>query len=106
MSETMMTGEVQASEAQLTGTLTSEAQITGDVNPAGTVTGDLSAAYSTRGLTGPPGEPGYTPVLGVDYWTEDDKAAILAYIDQNRLTLEDIDARIDEYLSKALEGDY
>ena len=29
------------------------------------------------GKDGNPGEPGYTPVKGTDYWTEEDKAAIV-----------------------------
>ena len=32
-------------------------------------------------LKGEKGEPGYTPVRGVDYWTEEDKANILSDID-------------------------
>lgn len=106
MSETMVTGTVQPDEAHLVGDLTPEAQLAGDVNPAGAVSGDLSAAYGTRGLQGPKGDPGHTPVLGVDYWTEEDRAAIKAYIDENRLTLEAVDKRIESYISEALGGDY
>lgn len=32
-------------------------------------------------LTLPKGDPGYTPVRGTDYWTENDKAEIKAYVD-------------------------
>jgi hypothetical protein len=28
------------------------------------------------------GEDGYTPVRGVDYWTEEDKAEIKSYVDE------------------------
>jgi hypothetical protein len=28
------------------------------------------------------GEDGYSPVRGVDYWTEQDKAEIKAYVDE------------------------
>lgn len=31
---------------------------------------------------GTPGEPGYTPVRGVDYWTEEDIAEIKSYVDE------------------------
>ena len=37
------------------------------------------AAY---GASGGKGEDGYTPIKGVDYWTEDDKAEINVYIDE------------------------
>lgn len=32
-------------------------------------------------LKGEPGEPGYTPIKGTDYWTTEDIADILSYID-------------------------
>ncbi len=32
-------------------------------------------------LKGEQGKPGYTPVRGVDYWTEADIAAIKSYVD-------------------------
>ena len=28
------------------------------------------------------GDPGYTPVRGTDYWTDEDKAEIKAYVDE------------------------
>lgn len=34
------------------------------------------------GTNGTPGTDGYTPVRGVDYWTNDDKAEIKAYVDE------------------------
>lgn len=34
------------------------------------------------GTNGTPGADGYTPVRGVDYWTNDDKAEIKAYVDE------------------------
>lgn len=33
------------------------------------------------GLQGIPGKDGYTPIKGVDYWTESDKLEIKEYID-------------------------
>lgn len=33
-------------------------------------------------FVGPPGEDGYSPVRGTDYWTEEDKAEIKAYVDE------------------------
>ena len=36
---------------------------------------------ATQNIMGPPGENGYTPVKGTDYWTAGDKAEIQAYID-------------------------
>lgn len=33
-------------------------------------------------LKGEKGDPGYTPVRGVDYWTEDDIAEIKSYVDE------------------------
>lgn len=41
------------------------------------------------------GEDGYTPQKGVDYWTEEDKAEIKAYIDEQ---LTDIDTALDEII--------
>lgn len=39
---------------------------------------DGSWSYLTSGT----GEDGYTPVKGIDYWTEEDIAEIHAYIDE------------------------
>lgn len=36
-----------------------------------------------NGLQGEPGETGYTPQRGTDYWTEDDVSAIHAYVDDH-----------------------
>ena len=36
---------------------------------------------TTQNIMGPPGENGYTPVKGTDYWTAGDKAEMQAYID-------------------------
>jgi hypothetical protein len=50
------------------------------------LSGNLRTENSTRKLTGTlPGTlqfgvPGYTPVRGVDYWTEEDKAEILSQV--------------------------
>lgn len=38
----------------------------------------LKGAKGDKGDRGAKGEPGYTPVKGVDYWTEDDEAAMTA----------------------------
>jgi hypothetical protein len=35
-----------------------------------------------QGVPGKDGVDGYTPVRGVDYWTEDDKEEIKSYIEQ------------------------
>lgn len=52
-----------------------------------------------QGPAGPQGETGYTPVLGVDYWTEADKKEIESYIDDNlgefEEQLSDIGAQCD-----------
>jgi hypothetical protein len=34
------------------------------------------------GKDGEDGQDGYTPVRGVDYWTDEDKAEIKAYVDE------------------------
>ena len=62
---------------------TSSADLKGDK-------GDIGATGATgpKGDTGPKGEKGaagangYTPVRGTDYWTEEDKAEIRAYVDE------------------------
>lgn len=45
-----------------------------------------------KGDKGEPGEPGYTPVRGIDYWTDEDKSEITYYIDSQ--------------IGIALEGEY
>lgn len=40
----------------------------------------LRGPQGIQGPEGPQGEPGYTPMRGVDYWTEEDKAEIIAEI--------------------------
>ena len=35
-----------------------------------------------KGEKGEPGEAGSSPVRGVDYWTEDDKAEIKSYVEE------------------------
>lgn len=42
------------------------------------------------GKDGTNGEDGYTPVRGVDYWTEDDKKQILSYTDEIWTSIKDI----------------
>lgn len=37
--------------------------------------------YSLKGTPGPAGKDGYTPVVGLDYWTEADKNNIKNYCD-------------------------
>ena len=34
------------------------------------------------GIPGPKGDPGYTPIKGKDYWTDDDIAQIKSYVDE------------------------
>lgn len=53
-----------------------------------------------KGDTGATGENGYTPVKGVDYFTD---AELQEYM---MLVMSQVDTRIDEYLREALEGDY
>ena len=42
------------------------------------------------------GEDGYTPVKGTDYWTEEDKAEIKAYVDEE---VGDIDKALEEIIA-------
>lgn len=35
-----------------------------------------------RGLQGEPGTDGYTPIRGTDYWTQEDKDEIKAYVEE------------------------
>ena len=35
-----------------------------------------------KGAKGDPGEDGYTPQIGVDYWTEEDKAEVQSYAEE------------------------
>lgn len=37
---------------------------------------------SIRGASGEQGDPGYTPQRNIDYWTDEDKAEIKAYVDE------------------------
>ena len=51
---------------------------------SGSSSSDLKGDKGDQGIQGDIGEKGadgYTPVKGIDYWTEDDKAEIQAYID-------------------------
>lgn len=41
----------------------------------------LSSLNGEPGIQGPPGEDGYTPVRGTDYWTESDIDEIKEYCD-------------------------
>ena len=38
----------------------------------------FSVIRGEKGEPGTPGAPGYTPVKGVDYWTEADEAGVIA----------------------------
>ncbi len=42
--------------------------------------GDTDTGVAAQGPVGPQGNPGYTPVRGVDYWTADDQAAMDAAV--------------------------
>lgn len=42
----------------------------------------LQEAKESGAFKGDPGEPGYTPVREVDYWTDADKAEIKSYVDE------------------------
>lgn len=37
--------------------------------------------HTLQGVKGDPGNPGYTPVKGTDYWTSEDISEIQSYID-------------------------
>lgn len=39
-------------------------------------------SVNIKGQPGSPGEPGYSPVRGVDYWTDADKSEIKTYVDE------------------------
>lgn len=41
----------------------------------------LNVSIRESGPPGPQGEPGYNPVKGVDYWTEEDRSEIKSYCD-------------------------
>lgn len=55
------------------------ASVTRDADPE--VVGDIDNTVSVQ-IPGPKGDPGYTPVKGVDYWTEEDIAEIKQYVDE------------------------
>lgn len=68
------------------GTTTSPAKIEQELRPVKTVNGvapdaNGNVVIETGGGSSAPGTPGYTPVKGVDYWTEADKAEIKAYVE-------------------------
>ena len=44
--------------------------------------GEIGGGGSGSGTQGTAGEDGYTPVRGIDYWTEDDIAEIKGYVDE------------------------
>lgn len=44
-------------------------------------------------LKGEKGDPGYTPVIGKDYWTDADKAEVKSYID-NKVSGAILEARV------------
>lgn len=44
---------------------------------------DMGPIQGPQGPAGPQGEDGYTPVKGTDYWTEDDKSAIITDLEGN-----------------------
>lgn len=44
--------------------------------------GEIGGGSGGSGTQGPAGEDGYTPVKGVDYWTEEDIAEIKSYVDE------------------------
>lgn len=48
-----------------------------------TLTNGVTSTFIVQnGSKGSKGDPGYTPVRGVDYWTTADKAEIKAYVDE------------------------
>lgn len=46
------------------------------------IRGEDGQMHDIPAISGPKGDPGYTPQRGVDYWTQEDIAQINAYIDQ------------------------
>lgn len=48
----------------------------------------LKGDKGNPGPQGPPGQVGYTPIKGIDYWTEEDKRVIENYIDNYVADLE------------------
>lgn len=42
----------------------------------------LQGERGPQGVKGDTGEAGYTPVRGIDYWTEEDKSEIKSYVDE------------------------
>lgn len=62
----------------------------GDMLDSGELQEEMQAMIDTSledfegggGEPGKDGEDGYTPVKGVDYWTEEDKAEIKSYVDE------------------------
>lgn len=42
----------------------------------------IEEASLAKAIPGPAGPAGYTPVKGIDYWTEADKAEIKSYVDE------------------------
>ena len=55
-------------------------------------------------VKGDQGEPGYTPVRGVDYWTEEDQSAMAAFIN-TKMSLE-IPKEVSEQLGVIENGSY
>lgn len=51
-------------------------------NMPSVATVNIKGSKGEPGTQGEPGTDGYTPVRGVDYWTNDDKAEIKAYVDE------------------------
>lgn len=43
--------------------------------------GNVQEIPCLQGRPGRPGDPGYSPVRGIDYWTDADKAEMTSYID-------------------------
>jgi hypothetical protein len=52
----------------------------GEQGPVGPI--GETGATGPQGKQGADGKDGYTPVRGVDYWTDEDKAEIKAYVDE------------------------
>ncbi len=67
------------------GTPMSQAKIEEELKPVKTINGvhpDNAGNVEIEAGKGDKGEPGYSPVRGVDYWTEEDISCIKAYIDE------------------------
>lgn len=53
-----------------------------DAKAVGEAIENIELTPGPKGNKGDKGDPGYSPIRGTDYWTENDKAEIKAYVDE------------------------